>query len=113
MDEIKQYRKQRRKMIIPKIIGKFKMLTSKNINILQAREGQKNWQHDYYDHIIRDQQSLDRISDYIKNNPLNWNEDKFYENEDKRMDNIHKEKQRKESQSSKSQEKGNQRKENS
>lgn len=81
IDEIKQYRKQRRKMIIPKTIGKMKMLTSKNINILRHTVGRKNWQHDYYDHIIRNQQSLDRISNYIKNNPQNWNEDKFYKNE--------------------------------
>lgn len=81
IDEIKQYRKQRRKMIIPKTIGKMKMLTSKNINILRHTEGRKNWQHDYYDHIIRNQQSLDRISNYIKNNPRNWNEDKFYKDE--------------------------------
>ncbi|MBN1768874.1 MAG: hypothetical protein JXR50_11025 [Prolixibacteraceae bacterium] len=32
IDEIKQYRIQRRKMIIPKILGKLKMKTSKQIN---------------------------------------------------------------------------------
>lgn len=78
IDEIKQYRKQRRKMIIPKTIGKMKMLTSKNINILHHTEGRKNWQRDYYDHIIRDQPSLDRITNYIKNNPRNWKDDEFY-----------------------------------
>ena len=37
------------------------------------------WQSRFYDHIIRNEQSLDRIREYIKCNPLNWVED---------MDNI-------------------------
>lgn len=80
IDEIKQYRRQRRKMIIPKTIGKIKMVTSKNINNSHHTEGRKNWQRDYYDHIIRNQQSLDRITNYIKNNLRNWNEDELYKN---------------------------------
>jgi len=36
------------------------------------------WQRNYYDNIIRDEQSYQRISDYIRNNPKNWKEDKFY-----------------------------------
>jgi putative transposase len=35
------------------------------------------WQSRYYDHIIRDEESLTRISLYIDNNILNWNSDKF------------------------------------
>lgn len=31
-----------------------------------------HWQHRYYDHIIRDDQSLQRIRQYIHNNPSNW-----------------------------------------
>ncbi len=36
-------------MIIPKIMGKFKILTSKQINIIRNTPGCKNWQNDYYD----------------------------------------------------------------
>jgi len=39
IDDIKKYRKQRRKMIIPKILGKFQMLTSKQINRLRNTPG--------------------------------------------------------------------------
>jgi len=39
----------------------------------------KNWQRNYYKHIIRDEQSYQRISAYIIDNPKNWKEDKFYE----------------------------------
>lgn len=38
----------------------------------------KIWQRNYYEHIIRDEQSYHRISEYIKNNPAKWEEDKFY-----------------------------------
>jgi putative transposase len=35
------------------------------------------WQRNYYEHIIRDDQSYRTISDYIINNPSRWNEDIF------------------------------------
>ena len=35
------------------------------------------WQRDYYEHIIRNDKSYQRISDYIINNPANWTDDKF------------------------------------
>ncbi len=60
-NEIKQYRKFRRRMIIPKIMGKLKMKTSKQINILQNTPGRKNWQKDYHDHIVRNQKLFHNI----------------------------------------------------
>ncbi len=36
------------------------------------------WQPRFHDHIIRNGKSYNTISDYIVNNPLKWNEDKFY-----------------------------------
>lgn len=38
----------------------------------------KIWQRNYYEHIIRNDQSFHRISEYIINNPVKWTEDKFY-----------------------------------
>ena len=38
----------------------------------------KIWQRNYYEHIIRNEEAYERISDYIRNNPKRWNEDKFY-----------------------------------
>ena len=75
--EIKQYRKQRRQMIIPKMVGKLEMITSKQINIKRNTPGIKNWQTNYYDHIIRDVESYHRIKNYIINNPKNWDGDTF------------------------------------
>jgi len=76
--DIKQFRKLRRKMLIPKIMGKFKMQTSKQINMLRNTPGTKTWQHDYHDHIIRNESEYQRIKKYIRDNPLNWKDDKLY-----------------------------------
>jgi len=36
------------------------------------------WQRNYYEHIIRNEQSYLRITDYIINNPKNWKQDGFF-----------------------------------
>ncbi len=38
----------------------------------------KIWQRNYHEHIIRNEQSYQTISDYIINNPAKWAGDKFY-----------------------------------
>jgi hypothetical protein len=34
------------------------------------------WQRNYYEHIIRDDESLNSIREYITNNPLQWEMDR-------------------------------------
>ena len=41
------------------------------------RFNQKLWQRNYWEHIIRDEKSYDTISEYIINNPQNWETDKL------------------------------------
>jgi putative transposase len=74
-----EYKKQRRKMIIPKMMGKFQMLTSKRINQKRRTPGRKNWQYNYHDHVIRTSKSYYFISNYINTNPENWKSDLFYQ----------------------------------
>ena len=38
----------------------------------------KLWQRNYYEHIIRNEKSYLHISEYIKTNPLKWQNDKYY-----------------------------------
>lgn len=38
----------------------------------------KLWQRNYYEHIIRNVNDYDRIANYIKDNPLNWEQDDLY-----------------------------------
>lgn len=68
-----QYRLFRRNMLIPKIMGKFQMLTSKHINLLRNTPGRKNWQNDYYDVIINTQNQYFEVKQYIIDNPKSWN----------------------------------------
>lgn len=37
-----------------------------------------SWHTGYYDHIVLNQEALDRIEKYIYENPLKWNKDRFY-----------------------------------
>jgi putative transposase len=68
---------QRRIMKLPKIIGRYKMITAKEINILRRSSGVPIWQRGYYEHIIRNERELNNIHDYIANNPVKW----FYDDE--------------------------------
>lgn len=60
------------------LIGQFKMVSAKEINLQQETRGTPVWQRDFYDHIIRDDGDLHRIRDYIQNNPLRWAQDSLY-----------------------------------
>ncbi len=64
--------KQRRKMLLPKIIGWFKMNTAKSINQMRNSEGRPVWQKNYYEHVVRNEKDLRSIQEYIINNPLQW-----------------------------------------
>jgi REP element-mobilizing transposase RayT len=51
------------------IIG-FKSATTERINALRGTPSAPVWQCNYYEHIIRDEKSLNRIRQYIAENPL-------------------------------------------
>jgi len=54
------------------IIRGFKSSTTKIINEIRKSPGIPVWQRNYHDHIIRNQNSLNKIRLYIKNNPADW-----------------------------------------
>jgi len=58
------------------IIRGFKIGVTKNARQIHADFA---WQSRFYDHIIRNNESYHRIQNYIINNPMNWNKDKFHE----------------------------------
>lgn len=69
----------RRSMILPKLIGKFKMQTAKQINLIQWTSWKSFRQTDYYEHVIRDERDFNRIATYISNNPLKRKNDEYYQ----------------------------------
>jgi REP element-mobilizing transposase RayT len=62
----------RRRMLLPKMIGRFKMVSAKQINGLRKTSGRPVWQRNYFEHIVRDDESLNRIRQYIVDNPAQW-----------------------------------------
>lgn len=60
---------------LSKIIRWYKGRTSFESRKIQANFA---WQSRYHDHIIRNDESFHKITEYIKNNPLNWSDDQFY-----------------------------------
>jgi REP element-mobilizing transposase RayT len=57
------------------LIGAFKTVSTKHINLLRDTEGQVVWQRNYYEHIIRNESEMDRITRYIESNPSMWMDD--------------------------------------
>ena len=57
---------------IPTIIRSFKSIVTKHINETRGAPGVSVWQRNYYEHIIRSEDSLNRIRQYITENPTRW-----------------------------------------
>lgn len=60
-----------------RIIGAFKTITTKNINLINNTPGQRLWHRNYYEHIIRNDYSYQNIYNYILENPERWDRDKY------------------------------------
>jgi len=65
----------RRRMLIPKIIGFAKMNTAKRINQLRNTPGARVWQRNYYEHVIRTDDDLKQFREYVAQNSLKWDSD--------------------------------------
>ena len=62
------------KNTISSIVGSYKSVLTKNARLIDVDFG---WQSRFHDHIIRNDGEFQRISEYIINNPRNWQTDKF------------------------------------
>jgi putative transposase len=74
---------------LSELMGAYKTTSSKQIHLAEmdgiASDRDRSrpvltfkWQRSFHDHIIRNEESYLRISNYIQNNPSNWKQDKFY-----------------------------------
>jgi len=61
---------------IPTIVRLFKSAAARRINERRGTPGAPVWQRNYYEHIIRSEDSLVRIREYIAENPLRWHLDR-------------------------------------
>lgn len=61
---------------LPYIIRSFKSETSKQIRHLIGNLNLIIWQRNYYEHVIRNEDELYKIQEYIELNPSTWNHDR-------------------------------------
>ena len=54
------------------VIGFYKMNTAKAINSTMKTHNKHLWQRNYFEHVIRNEDSLNRIRRYIQENPTQW-----------------------------------------
>ena len=57
-------------------IAGFKSAVSRRINDLRGTPYAPVWQRNYYEHVIRNENDLNEIREYIVNNPLKWDLDR-------------------------------------
>jgi len=69
---------------VGEVVGAFKSLSTndyiENVKQNNWQPFEKNlWQRNYYEHIIRNDESYYKISEYVQTNPLKWENDGYYE----------------------------------
>ncbi len=63
---------------ISSLIAGFKSTTSARINTIRQTPGSKVWQRNFYESIIRTERGLNRVQQYVQNNPKQWNIDQLH-----------------------------------
>ena len=58
-----------------RLIGAFKTVTTKQVNLLRGTQGDRIWQRNFYERVIRNETELDLIREYIVGNPAKWDTD--------------------------------------
>lgn len=67
-------------VVLGDVVGAFKSLSTNRYirNVKQhgwAPFSGKLWQRNYYEHVVRNEKELNRIREYIRNNPTQWDTD--------------------------------------
>ncbi|HBG77428.1 MAG TPA: transposase [Phycisphaerales bacterium] len=67
---------------ISSFVAGFKSAMTKRINEFRQIPGIPVWQNRFYDHIIRNEESLYQTREYVVNNPMNWESDEINQSND-------------------------------
>ena len=62
---------EQKSISVSKIIQQYKGIVTKEL-------GYSIWQKLFYEHVIRDEKEYYLVKEYIKNNVINWEEDKYF-----------------------------------
>jgi REP element-mobilizing transposase RayT len=60
------------------VIAGYKAAVTRDINGLSGVGQVAIWQRNYYEHVIRNDEDLRRIREYIVNDPARWSDDRYY-----------------------------------
>jgi putative transposase len=60
---------------LSEIVRAFKTYSARRVNLLRGVSGAPVWQRNYYERVIRDDQELGHVRQYIAENPSHWNDD--------------------------------------
>jgi REP element-mobilizing transposase RayT len=60
---------------LSEVVRAFKTFSARRINAARGARGASVWQRNYYERIVRDEKELERIREYIDNNPAQWEAD--------------------------------------
>ncbi len=63
---------------IPSLIAGYKSSVTRQINEIRMMPHAPVWQRNYYEHIIRNEASLEKIREYVIYNPQTWEKDKLF-----------------------------------
>jgi REP element-mobilizing transposase RayT len=61
-------------------VAGYKSAVTKKINKMRGAPGKPVWMRNFHDRVIRNEQELQAIREYIRNNPTKWELDKNYVN---------------------------------
>jgi putative transposase len=61
---------------LPTIVRSFKSAATKRVNANTDNRTYNLWQKGYYEHVIRSEEELAQIGDYILGNPQKWETDR-------------------------------------
>jgi REP element-mobilizing transposase RayT len=53
-----------------RVVGAFKTVVAQSINARRGTIGRRVWQRNYFERVVRDDDELERVREYIRNNPL-------------------------------------------
>ena len=57
---------------LSEVVRGFKSFSAKRVNALRGMTGIAVWQRGFYEHVVRNEDDLNRIREYIVGNPVRW-----------------------------------------
>jgi REP element-mobilizing transposase RayT len=70
-------------------INGYKAAVTRTIRSIHGTDAASVWQRNYYEHVIRNDEDLDRIRHYIRDNPAHWTWDRENPNRDPTPPGVH------------------------